>query len=65
MYWTWRPNNLPPPSFDLPPLDIFLCGYMQSLVYESPVETHDLVARVAVAAGIIREMPGQAVQNMQ
>jgi hypothetical protein len=31
---------------------------MQSLVYETPVETqHDLVARIAVAAGTIREMP--------
>jgi hypothetical protein len=32
---------------------------MQSLVYETPVETQDdLVARIAVAAGTIREMPG-------
>jgi hypothetical protein len=39
---------------------------MQSLVYETPVETqHDLVARIAVAAGTIREMPGtlQRVQH--
>jgi hypothetical protein len=29
---------------------------MQSLVYETPVETqHDLVTRIAVAAGTIRE----------
>jgi hypothetical protein len=29
---------------------------MQSLVYETPVETqHDFVARIAVAAGTIRE----------
>jgi hypothetical protein len=32
---------------------------MQSLVYETPVETqHDLVARIAVSAGTIWEMPG-------
>jgi hypothetical protein len=34
---------------------------MQSLVYETPVETttqHDLVARIAVAAGSIREKLG-------
>ncbi|PNF38227.1 hypothetical protein B7P43_G12380 [Cryptotermes secundus] len=49
---------------------------MKNLVYETPVETQrDLVARIAVAAGRIREMPGifrrvqhnmaQGVQNMQ
>jgi hypothetical protein len=32
---------------------------MQSLVYETPVETqHDLVARIAVAAGTILNMLG-------
>jgi hypothetical protein len=39
---------------------------MQSPVYETPVETqYDLVARIAVAAGTIREMAGifQRVQN--
>jgi hypothetical protein len=39
---------------------------MQSLVYKTPMETqHDLVARIAVAAGTIREMPGifQRVQH--
>jgi hypothetical protein len=31
---------------------------MQGLVYETPVETqHDLVARIAVAAATIPEMP--------
>jgi hypothetical protein len=56
----------PPHSPDLTPLDFFLCGYMQSQVYETPVETqHDLVARIQVAAGTIREMPGifQRVQH--
>jgi hypothetical protein len=39
--------------------DFFLWGYMQSLVYETPVETqHDLVARTAVATGTIRELRG-------
>jgi hypothetical protein len=40
--------------------------HMQSLVYETPVETqHDLMARIAVAAGTIREMLGifQRVQR--
>jgi hypothetical protein len=58
---TWLPN-----SPDLTPLDFFLWGYMQSLVYETPAETrHDLVARIAVAGGTIREMPGifQRVQH--
>jgi hypothetical protein len=39
---------------------------MQSLVYKTPVETQrDLVARLAVAAGKIWEMPGifQRVQH--
>jgi hypothetical protein len=32
---------------------------MQSLVYETPVDTqHELMAKIAVAAGTIREMPG-------
>jgi hypothetical protein len=32
---------------------------MQSLVYETPMETqHDLVARIAAAAETIREMSG-------
>jgi hypothetical protein len=50
----------------LTPLDFFLWGYMQSLVYGTPVEIqHDLVARTAVAAGTIREMPGifQRIQH--
>jgi hypothetical protein len=39
---------------------------MQGLMYETPVETqHDLVARIAVAAATIREMPGilQRIQH--
>jgi hypothetical protein len=47
-------------------MDFFLWVYMQSLVYKSPVETEpDLVARIAVAAGTIQEMPGisQRVQH--
>jgi hypothetical protein len=39
---------------------------MESLVYETPVKAqHDLVAKIAVAAGTIREMRGifQRVQH--
>jgi hypothetical protein len=39
---------------------------MQSLVYETPMETqHDLVARTAAATGTIRDMQGifQTVQH--
>jgi hypothetical protein len=66
--WIGRggPITWPLRSPDLTPLDLFLSGYMQSLVYETPVETqHDIVARIAVAAGIIKEMPGifQKVQH--
>jgi hypothetical protein len=53
-------------SPDWNPLDFFLWGYMQSLVYETPVETqHDLVARIAVATGTTWELPGifQRVQH--
>jgi hypothetical protein len=47
------------------PLDFFLWGYMQGMVYETPVETqHDLAARIAVAAATIREMPG-IIQRIQ
>jgi hypothetical protein len=50
------PITWPPCFLDLTPLDFFLWGYMQSLVYDTSVETHDLVARIAVAAGTIREI---------
>jgi hypothetical protein len=53
-----EPITWPPRSPDLAPLDFFLWGYMQSLVYDTPEETqHDLVARIAVAARTILEMP--------
>jgi hypothetical protein len=53
-----EPTTWPPRSPDLTPPDFFPWGYMQSRVYETPVETqHDLGARIAVAAGTIREMP--------
>jgi hypothetical protein len=45
-------------SSDLTPLDSILWGYIQSLVYEFPVETqHNILARIAVAAGTIRKIP--------
>ena len=59
--WVGRggPIAWPPRSPDLTPLDFFCWGHMKSLVYETPVETQqDLVARIQVAAGIIRDMPG-------
>jgi hypothetical protein len=69
------PINWPPQSPDLTPLDFFLRGYTQSLVYETLEETQqDLVARIAVAAGTIWEVPGifqssaqhrNTVQNMK
>jgi hypothetical protein len=53
------PVTWPHRSSYLIPLNFFLWGYMQSLVYETPVKTqHDLVARIAIAAGTIWEMPG-------
>jgi hypothetical protein len=61
-----EPTTWPPCSPDLTPLNFFLWGYMQSLVYETPVETqHNLVARTTVATGINREMPAifQRVQH--
>jgi hypothetical protein len=66
--WIGRggPITWPPRSPDLAPLNFFLWGYMLSLVYDTPVETlHDLVARIAIAAGTIREMMGilQRVQH--
>jgi hypothetical protein len=57
--WIGRggPITWPPLSPDLTSLDFFLCGYMQGLVYDTPVETqHDLMARIAVAAATIWEM---------
>jgi hypothetical protein len=46
-----KPITWPPRSPDLTPLDFFLWGYMQSLVYEISVETqHVLVARIVTAA---------------
>ena len=46
-------------SHDMTPLDFFLWGAMNALVYERPVDSEeDLAARiVAVAAGHIAEIP--------
>ncbi|GFX12270.1 mariner Mos1 transposase [Trichonephila clavipes] len=53
------PVNWPARSPDLSCLYFFLCGYMKSLVYVSPVDSDEaLVARIAFVAGDIREMPG-------
>ncbi|PRD18050.1 UNVERIFIED_CONTAM: hypothetical protein NCL1_62174 [Trichonephila clavipes] len=59
--WIGRggPVNWPARSPDLSYLDFFLWGLMKSLTYASPVDSNEaLVARIAVVAGEIREMPG-------
>ncbi|GFT91410.1 uncharacterized protein TNCV_4285661 [Trichonephila clavipes] len=59
--WIGRdgPVNWPARSPDLFCLDFFLWSHMKSLVYTSPVDSDEaLVARIAVVAGDIREMPG-------
>ncbi|GBO04646.1 hypothetical protein AVEN_268492-1 [Araneus ventricosus] len=49
----------PARSTDLTCLDYFLWGYVKSLVYETPVNSaEDLVARIAAAAGEVRDTPG-------
>lgn len=58
--WIGRggPVAWPARSPDLNPLDFFVWGHLQSLVYETPVDTaDDLVARIAVAAGAIQDTP--------
>ncbi|GFX69698.1 uncharacterized protein TNCV_1770661 [Trichonephila clavipes] len=53
------PVNWPARSPDLSCLDFFLWGHMKSLVYASNVNSDEaLVARIAVVAGEIRDMPG-------
>ncbi|GFX96423.1 uncharacterized protein TNCV_2055401 [Trichonephila clavipes] len=50
--------NWPASSPDLSFLD-FVWDHMKSIVYTSPVDSDEaLVARIAVVAGDIREMPG-------
>lgn len=58
--WIGRggPTPWPARSPDLSCLDFFLWGHLKSLVYESPIDSdEDLVARISVAAGTIRETP--------
>ncbi|GFS78266.1 uncharacterized protein TNCV_3172211 [Trichonephila clavipes] len=53
------PINWPARSPDLSCLDFFLWRHMKSLIYASPVDSDEaLVARIAVVAGDIQEMPG-------
>ncbi|GFX43914.1 uncharacterized protein TNCV_4111931 [Trichonephila clavipes] len=53
------PVNLPARSPDLSCLDFFVEGPMKSLVYTSLVDSDEaLVARIAVVARDIQEMPG-------
>ncbi|GBN98571.1 hypothetical protein AVEN_39665-1 [Araneus ventricosus] len=58
--WIGRggPTHWTAHSPDISSLDFFLWGRLRSLVYESPIDfDKDLVARISVAAGAIREMP--------
>ncbi|GBL87538.1 hypothetical protein AVEN_165153-1 [Araneus ventricosus] len=51
------PVHWPARSPDLSCLDIFYCGQMKTLVYETPVDSVEyLVARISVAAA--RDTPG-------
>ena len=53
------PIAWPPCLPDQTPLDFHFWEYMETLVYETPVEAQqDLVARIKVAAGVVRDMPG-------
>ncbi|GBM14755.1 hypothetical protein AVEN_72022-1 [Araneus ventricosus] len=59
--WIGRggPVPWPPRSPDLLNLDYFLWGYLESIVYETPVDSdEDLVARISVAAASVRKIPG-------
>ncbi|GFW75186.1 uncharacterized protein TNCV_448911 [Trichonephila clavipes] len=60
MDWAGWPVNWPAHTHspDLSCLDSFLWDHMKSLVYASPVDFDEaLIARIAVVAGEIREMP--------
>lgn len=59
--WIGRggPVHWPPRSPDLTPLDFYLWGAMERLVYETPVDTvEDLVARIVMAGEEIRQDAG-------
>ncbi|GFX88342.1 hypothetical protein TNCV_1705621 [Trichonephila clavipes] len=49
-------------SSDLSYMDFFFLGHMKSLAYSSSVE--DLIALISVAAGRIRDIPGN-FQNLR
>ncbi|GFV45393.1 uncharacterized protein TNCV_5055871 [Trichonephila clavipes] len=58
--WIGRggPVRWPARSPDLSCLDFYFWGHMKSLVYDTPVDNaEELVARIAVAAGEIRNSP--------
>jgi hypothetical protein len=62
--WIGRGGPILPPPLNS--IGFLSLGYMQNLVYKTPVERQpDLVGGIAVAAGTIREMPGifQRVQH--
>ena len=59
------PVGWPPRLPDLTCLDFFLWMHMKQLVYETLVQTEDLVARITVAAGTIADMPGTFERTRQ
>ena len=50
-------DRAPTRSPDVTPLYSFLYGYVNSLIYETPVESDDFHRRIVVAAGKIAENP--------
>ncbi|KAJ4436761.1 hypothetical protein ANN_16893 [Periplaneta americana] len=52
MDWTWVSNSLTTSFTRLNTIGFLFLGYMKTLVYETPVKTQDLVARIQIAAGV-------------
>ena len=67
-HWIGRGGPIPWParSLDLNPLHYFVWEYLQSLVFETPVETDmELVARIVAACDIIQNTSGIFVRLRQ
>jgi hypothetical protein len=46
-------------SLDITPMDFFLCGHIEALIYMSPVDSEeDLIACIFKAAANIRQQSG-------
>ena len=66
--WIGREGPIPWParSPDLNPLQLFIWGYLNSLVFETPVETDmELVTRIVAAYDIIQNTSGMFVSERQ